>query len=71
QPKLYEMKDKDYIYLLLITGFHSQGEVQPFEFARNDIMELLVQQERGEHRRQLLEELKTKALESGHLKLKN
>ncbi|MBP5214514.1 MAG: hypothetical protein J6032_07900 [Bacteroidales bacterium] len=71
QPKLYEMKDKDYIYLLLITGFYSQGEVQPFEFARNDIMELLVQQERGEHRRQLLEELKTKALESGHLKLKN
>ncbi|MBR0037099.1 MAG: hypothetical protein IJP70_05605 [Bacteroidales bacterium] len=66
-----EMKDKDYIYLYMISDFKAKGDIQPYEFAKKDIMELLIQRERGEHRKQLQQELRSEALKSGLLKLKN
>ncbi len=71
QTKVYEMKDDDYVYLLLITDFRLQNDIQPYEYAKNDVLDLLIQRERGEHRKQLQEELKAEALKSGLLKLKN
>lgn len=69
--QVYDMKDQDYIYLFLVNDFRLPGEVQPFEFAKNDIRDLLLQQKRKEFRKRLKQDLRNEALRTGLLKLNN
>ena len=67
--QVYEMKDHDYIYLFLISDFRLTGEIQPFEYGKNDIREMLLQQKRRDLRKQMKQDLRDEALRTGVLKI--
>lgn len=67
--KTYEMKDDDYYYLFVIKDYRLAGEIQPYEFAKQDIFEILVQQRRMAARKNLVEQMKSDGLRSGFVKV--
>lgn len=69
QCQVYQMKDQDYIYLFMISGYHAAGEVQPFEYCYKEIHQLLVEQEQDIFREKLQQDLRDEALRTGLLKL--
>ncbi|MBQ0056621.1 MAG: hypothetical protein KBT20_03090 [Bacteroidales bacterium] len=67
--QVYEMKDDDYIHLFLVSDFRLAGEIEPFEHAKADVHELLLQQKHREFRKRLLKSLRDEALRTGELKI--
>lgn len=63
--KIYEMKDDQYYYLFVIKDYRLNGEVQPLEFARNNIYDILMRQRKQELRRKLIDELRQEGMQSG------
>ena len=66
--KTYELKDDQYYYLFVIKDYRLNGEVQPLEFAKNDIYDILMRQRKQELRRKLIEELREEGLQSGFVR---
>lgn len=67
--QVYQMKDKEYIYVFMISDFRLDKDIQPFDFCRSDIYEMLIQQNQLKYRKQLQQELRDEALRTGFLKL--
>jgi len=67
--KTYEMKDQDYYYLFLIKDYRLKNEVQPFEHAKPEIVEILIQQKRQAAHSKLHEDLKNDGIKSGFVKI--
>lgn len=66
--KTYEMKDQDYYYLFLIKDYRVKNEVQPFEYAKPDIVEILIQQKRQTVHSKLHEDLTKDGIRTGFVK---
>lgn len=58
--KAYEMDDQDYEYHFVVTDYRLAGEVQPYEWAKSDILDLLVQRRRASFRDELVKQLREK-----------
>lgn len=58
--KTYEMTDQGYDYYLVVTDYRLPGEVQPYEWARQGILELLVERKRDTFRHELIEQIRNK-----------
>lgn len=58
--KAYEMDDQDYEYHFVVTDYRLAGEVQPYEWAKSNILELLVQRRRASFRDELIKQLREK-----------
>ncbi len=56
--KAYELSDQDYEYHFVVTDYRLDGEQQPYEWARQGIQDLLIEQRRDQFRRELVEQLK-------------
>ena len=56
--KAYELNDQDYDYHFVVTDYRLNGEQQPYEWARQGILELLIEQKRDRFRHELVEQLK-------------
>lgn len=56
--RAFETSDAEYEYHYVITDYRLAGEVQPYEWARQGILELLIQQRRETFRRELIEQLR-------------
>lgn len=67
--QVYQQKDKDYIYIFMISEFHLAGEIQPFEYCYADIHDVLIQQKHVNFRKQLQTDLRDEALRTGLLKM--
>lgn len=59
--KAYSISDQDYEYQFVVTDYRLAGEKQPYEWARQGILELLIQQKRETFRNELLEGLRVKS----------
>lgn len=69
--KTYDLQDDDYHYLFVIKDYRLTGETQPYEFAKSDIYELLMQQRKKSERIKLLKEMKEDGLRTGFVKINN
>lgn len=69
--QVYQQKDDDYIYIFLISDFRLKGDIQPYEFCKSEIHEMLVQQKQQNYRKKLRQDLRDEALRTGLLKVKN
>lgn len=58
--KAYEIVDQDYEYHYVVTDYRLPGEVQPYEWAKSDILDLLVQRKRATFRDELIKQLREK-----------
>lgn len=67
--KTYEMKDNTYYYLFVIRDYRLTGEVQPYAYAKSDIMQILTQQRMQNLRKGLLEDLRKTGLDKGFVKI--
>lgn len=56
--KAFETTDADFEYHFVITDYRLAGEVQPYEWARQGILELLIQQRRETFQKELVDELR-------------
>ncbi len=63
-----EINKEGYWYLLNLTEYSLAGEVQPYEFARTQIQEILINNNRLNFNRELEEELFRKAEDAGDIK---
>ena len=68
--KTYEMKDDQYYYLFVIRDYRLAGEIQPFEYAKSDVYDVLMHQRRQEFRRKLIEELREEGMRTGFVRRK-
>jgi len=68
--QVYQQKDKEYIYLFMISDFHLAGEVQPYEYCHQEIHDMMSQQKQENFRIKLQQDLRDEALRTGLLKLK-
>ena len=68
--KTYEMKDDQYYYLFVIRDYRLAGEIQPFEYAKSDVYDVLMHQRRQEFRRKLIEELREEGMCTGFVRRK-
>ena len=68
--KTYEMKDDQYYYLFVIRDYRLAGEIQPFEYAKSDVYDVLMHQRRQEFRRKLIEELRDEGMRTGFVRRK-
>ena len=66
--KTYEMKDDQYYYLFVIRDYRLAGEIQPFEYAKSDVYDVLMHQRRQEFRRKLIEELREEGMRTGFVR---
>jgi len=67
--QVYQQKDKEYIYIFMISDFHLAGEIQPYEFCHEDIHNMLIQQKQENFRIKLQQDLRDEALRTGLLKV--
>lgn len=67
--QVYQQKDKEYVYLFLISDFHLAGEIQPYEFCHEEIHNMMIQQKQENYRKKLQQDLRDEALRTGLLKL--
>ncbi|MCF0178844.1 MAG: hypothetical protein HUJ97_01175 [Bacteroidales bacterium] len=67
--KTYELKDDTYYYLFVIKDFRLAGEIAPYDYAKSDVYEMLVNRKRKDIRAKLLKDLKEDGLESGFVKI--
>lgn len=67
--QVYQQKDKEYIYIFLISDFHLAGEIQPYEFCHAEIHNMLIQHKQENFRKKLQQDLRDEALRTGLLKL--
>lgn len=67
--KTYELKDDDYNYLFVIKDFRLSGESAPYEYAKQDVYELLANKKRKQIQARLHEDLLKDGLESGLIKI--
>lgn len=58
--KAYELSDQDYEYHFLVTDYRLEGEAQPYEWARQGILDLLIQQKRENFSKELVEQIRGK-----------
>lgn len=56
--KAYELNDQDYEFQFVVTDYRLAGEKQPYEWARQGILELLIQQKRETFRNELVKGLR-------------
>lgn len=70
KSKTYEMKDDQYYYLFVIRDYRLAGEIQPFEYAKSDVYDVLMHQRRQEFRRKLIEELREEGMRTGFVRRK-
>lgn len=56
--RAFDIIDQDYEYQYVVTDYRLAGEKQPFEWARQGILELLIQQKRENFRKELVEGLR-------------
>lgn len=69
--QVYQQKDKEYIYLFLISDFHLAGEIQPYEFCHEEIHQMMIQQKQENFRIKLQQDLRDEALRTGLLRINN
>lgn len=69
--QVYQLKDNDFIYLLLINDYCVKGEVKPLDYCMADVYEALILQKQDKFREQLEQDLRDEALRTGLLKLNN
>ncbi len=65
--KRLEVNKEGYWYLLNLTEYHLEGEVMPYEYARTQIQEILINNKRLSFNRKLEEELYREAEASGDI----
>ncbi len=68
--QVYVQKDKEHVYIFLISDFHLAGEIQPYEFCHEEIHNMMIQQKQENYRKKLQQDLRDEALRTGLLKLK-
>lgn len=56
--KAYSISDQDYDWQFVVTDYRLAGEKQPYDWARQGILELLIQQKRETFRQELITQLK-------------
>ncbi len=64
---VYEMKDKEAVYLLLVRDYVKAGSSQPFDYAKDNIRELLSQERRQQFHNHLLQSLLREGKKNGNV----
>ena len=68
---VYEMKDAEFVYFLLIRDFVKAGSSQPYDYAREDIRERLTQERRQQFHQHLLQSLLREGKKDGSVIINN
>ena len=71
QKKVIEKQDSSYIYFLNITDFLLPGDNAPYEYAKNTIQEVLINQRKIEFLKNVAEDLFQRALDKGEIQFYN
>lgn len=68
---VYEMKDAEFVYFLLIRDFVKAGSSQPYDYAKEYIRELLTQERRQQFHQHLLQSLLREGKKDGSVIINN
>jgi len=71
QKKVIEKQDSSYVYFLNITDFLLPGDNAPYEYAKNTIQEVLINQRKIEFLKNVAEDLFQRALDKGEIQFYN
>ncbi len=68
QKRQIELKDTDFYYFLNVSDFRRKGEEQPYEFARNDVSDMLVNIKQVDFIKQVKDDLYRQAIKKNKIK---
>ena len=67
QKKMIEKQDDNYFYFLNITDYLSPGDNAPYEYAKNTVQEILINQRKIEFLKKTKEDLYQRAIDKGEI----